>query len=439
MSRWETYQFGGSSWENIPEGPGCYAVFLDGKLGYIGNSMTLRKRIGGGKGSGAHKILPDDSGGASTPWGEYKDLFVKIRRPRILGEEAMVEARLIQRLKPPFNRAGLKRKTPERIPKERKIPILRKNRPPAFLFYAKDWLDWKVLRMSDAAQGVYIRLLAFMWKDSPDQCSVPNDDRQIARVLGKDIRTWRNLRAEIQFSGDPLFEEDEDRLVSHRLYKEKNNQEIRRKRLAEAGKKGAHQRWRPANDGIGDANGDANGLAMATGMAKGKQAMPRLSVSASVPSSDPDPEPDPKKDPVSPPASSEDETPKKLPKNPPLTQAQIVTFVNSWNVMARTAGLSECLLPLTESRKKKLRSRRCDPLFRDKWPEVLRRIGASTFCRGRAGSRTQGAAPWKASFDWAIHSEENFRKVLEGKYDDDENAGRSEPKRPYERPHDFAS
>ena len=71
------------------------------------------------------------------------------------------------------------------LPEDRK-----KDRPPAFLFYAKDWLDWRVLRMSDAAQGVYIRLLAFMWKDSKDQCSIPNDDAQIAKALGKSEKKW---------------------------------------------------------------------------------------------------------------------------------------------------------------------------------------------------------------------------------------------------------
>jgi hypothetical protein len=37
------------------------------------------------------------------------------------------------------------------------------NRPPAFQFYPKDWLDFRVQRMSLAAQGAYMKILCFMW------------------------------------------------------------------------------------------------------------------------------------------------------------------------------------------------------------------------------------------------------------------------------------
>jgi len=50
------------------------------------------------------------------------------------------------------------------------------NRPPAFQFYPKDWFDFKVQRMSLAAQGAYLKLLCFMWTDSKDQCSIPDDN-----------------------------------------------------------------------------------------------------------------------------------------------------------------------------------------------------------------------------------------------------------------------
>ena len=127
------------------------------------------------------------------------------------------------------------------------------DRPPAFQFYAKDWLDWKVLRMSDAAQGVYIRLLAHMWKDSKDQCSLPDDDKQIAAVLGKRKGTWQKLRAELMPNDDPLFHREGGRLISHRLRKERKQQEMHRKRLSEAGVSGAAKRWRGHRPGHSEA------------------------------------------------------------------------------------------------------------------------------------------------------------------------------------------
>jgi uncharacterized protein YdaU (DUF1376 family) len=55
------------------------------------------------------------------------------------------------------------------------------NRPPAFQFYAKDWLSSKkVLTMSLEEEGAYIHLLAHCW-DSPD-CTLPDDDSELAQL-----------------------------------------------------------------------------------------------------------------------------------------------------------------------------------------------------------------------------------------------------------------
>ena len=163
---------------------------------------------------------------------------------------------------------------------------MKQERSPSFSFYAKDWLDWKVLRMSDAAQGVYIRLLAFMWKDSPDQCSVPDDDKQIAKVIGKSPSRWKKLRKEIQLNGDPLFAVEDGRLVSHRLQRERIKQELRRKSLSDAGKKGAEGRWPSNSRANSEAKGAANGDAIDSPMAI--DGVPRLGLSSSLSSSSSD-------------------------------------------------------------------------------------------------------------------------------------------------------
>jgi len=80
------------------------------------------------------------------------------------------------------------------------------KRPPAFQFYPKDWLDFKVQRMSLAAQGAYIKLLCFMWTDSKDQCSILDEDNQLARAIGVTVEQWLELRKEIQQDSEPIFE-----------------------------------------------------------------------------------------------------------------------------------------------------------------------------------------------------------------------------------------
>ena len=117
------------------------------------------------------------------------------------------------------------------------------NRSPAFQFYPDLWLDKKVLRMSDAAQGVYMRLLCFMWKDSENQFSIENNDKIISKILGISLRKWKIYRAEIQNILDPIFIEDNGHLISKRLRKEKGKQEIWRQKSSEGGTKSAKKRW----------------------------------------------------------------------------------------------------------------------------------------------------------------------------------------------------
>ena len=118
------------------------------------------------------------------------------------------------------------------------------NRPPAFQFYPKDWLDFRVQRMSLAAQGAYMKILCFMWSDSEDQCSIIDDDRLIATSLGlttveqrlPSVEQWLLLRAEIQHETDPIFEQKDGRLYSKRLRQEAEKQALYRKSQSNKGK-----------------------------------------------------------------------------------------------------------------------------------------------------------------------------------------------------------
>lgn len=64
------------------------------------------------------------------------------------------------------------------------------NRPPAFQFYAKDWLSSKkIVTMTLEEEGAYIHLLAHCW-DSPD-CTLPDDDSELAQLSRMGER-WLN-------------------------------------------------------------------------------------------------------------------------------------------------------------------------------------------------------------------------------------------------------
>ena len=53
-----------------------------------------------------------------------------------------------------------------------------------------------------------------------------------------------------------------------------------------------------------------------------------------------------------------------------------------------------------------------EPAFADNWPEIITKVAESAFCTGH---NDRG---WEADIDWLLENDENYVKVLEGKYDD---------------------
>ena len=117
------------------------------------------------------------------------------------------------------------------------------NKAPAFQFYPKDWLDFRVQRMSLGAQGAYMKILCFMWADSKDQCSILDDNTLLARALGTTVEQWLEFRGEILREGDPIFDAKDGKLYSARLAHEASGQRKYRKLQSEKGKKSAEQRF----------------------------------------------------------------------------------------------------------------------------------------------------------------------------------------------------
>jgi hypothetical protein len=78
--------------------PGCYAVYLDGELVYIGQSRLVRGRLV------SHRIHPNIFADCmETPWGQAGKVLIKFKPSHRSGDWLMREFRLVSRLKPRGN------------------------------------------------------------------------------------------------------------------------------------------------------------------------------------------------------------------------------------------------------------------------------------------------------------------------------------------------
>lgn len=101
--RWISYKY-----PNLPHfiGPGVYAAYLAGSLVYIGSSS----------GDVVFRLCTHDIEGGFpapewfTPWGQSKDLVIKVSASGRFGSWLMREARLIRKLRPAGNTRGTGRK-----------------------------------------------------------------------------------------------------------------------------------------------------------------------------------------------------------------------------------------------------------------------------------------------------------------------------------------
>lgn len=91
--------------KDIPPVAGCYALYERGALVYIGSSINLKARLG------THLRQPRQFHGCDG-WvqGVNPITFAKIKVTRRCGDWIMWEWRLITRLQPRDNRAGVSKK-----------------------------------------------------------------------------------------------------------------------------------------------------------------------------------------------------------------------------------------------------------------------------------------------------------------------------------------
>lgn len=110
-------------------------------------------------------------------------------------------------------------------------------KPPAFQFYAKDFLTG-TSAMSNAATGAYIRLLCHAW-DSTPIATLPADEYSLFKLSGADSQDeWKSYREAVLSK----FEKRDGRLVNKRLMEYFVELAEHHKEMSDRGKKGAAAR-----------------------------------------------------------------------------------------------------------------------------------------------------------------------------------------------------
>ena len=95
------------------------------------------------------------------------------------------------------------------------------NRRPYFKFFPRDWLsDEKVRALSFFSRGVYMEILALIWKSS--SCSLPADFDRLSRIIGLPKNEFEKAWEEIQFPGQEMLRVTRGKVYSTRLKNEKS-------------------------------------------------------------------------------------------------------------------------------------------------------------------------------------------------------------------------
>lgn len=120
---------------------------------------------------------------------------------------------------------------------------------PYLPFWTGDYLA-DTRHLSQAEHGAYLLLIITCWQTN--DCSLPDDDKMLARFAGCDLRTWKRQR-EIVLEGF-FTRRDDGRWIQKRLLKERKHVEHVSKIRSDAAKAKA----RKTNE-TPSANGGANG------------------------------------------------------------------------------------------------------------------------------------------------------------------------------------
>lgn len=244
---------------------------------------------------------------------------------------------------------------------------MKTERAPAFQFYAKDWRDVKVRRMTLAAQGAYIAILADMWIDSQDQCSILNHHPFLARALGVSLDEFEIIWKEIQTESETLFQELDGRIYSRRLEQEA----MKMRKFSKEQKKRASKRW-------------------------DKTAIPKecRSDASAIPE---------------PCSSSSSSSSLVVEQQDSITVDEILV---RWNEIR---GVKTCRKVTGDLLTRVNHLRKVKPLLW--WHDLFISIGHSKFLTGGVPARRPGDRPFQASLSWVV-GPKNLSKIEAGDYAD---------------------
>jgi len=100
-----------------------------------------------------------------------------------------------------------------------------------------------------------------------------------------------------------------------------------------------------------------------------------------------------------------EEIPKKAKEEPDYEKVRSL-----WNAIAIPHGLHQCGA-ISDGRKRHLKERLSDPVWKSSFPEAIERLGQIRWIRG------ENTKKWKAGIDWFLRPD-TLTKILEGSYDD---------------------
>jgi hypothetical protein len=255
------------------------------------------------------------------------------------------------------------------------VPTTKPDNRPAFLFYPDDWLaEWTLKLVGFQGKGLAIELLAHMFRlpfrgELRNSNHMPLSLQEICDLVGRPVAEVEPILKQLLDKG--VFSTTNNGCTySRRLVRE----ECERRSKVKAGTIGADKRW--------------HSEAVAEGMANDGSS---VSSSVSVPSSD---------------ARTDDSgRPESLSDFKP-SDADLAAVADYWNGKERLFHYHGCQT-LTTQRKKHLRARFKEVLWRENWQKVIDMCETSDFlileCR-----------PF--DFTWIIKNPENYAKILEGRY-----------------------
>lgn len=146
------------------------------------------------------------------------------------------------------------------------------NKPPAFQFYASDWLSSLTVRtMTPEQRGCYIQLLATSWPEG-----IPVDARGMLWALAgmPDAESWAKIAAPILAQ----FIEVNGCLVNARLHEQYKQLDSYHRMQKEKAKKGAHARWHASGKDQampGDASSSSSSTSTSNNELQGEVELPK--------------------------------------------------------------------------------------------------------------------------------------------------------------------